>query len=65
MLYVATCIEFDNTFGLVKCGKEISRDLWKKVKRVHRSAHMNTFLWKTWKNFQIILESYMLCMNIY
>ena len=31
---------------------------------VHRSAQMNTFLWKTWKNFQIILKSYMFYMNI-
>jgi hypothetical protein len=31
---------------------------------VHRSAHMNIFLWKTWNNFQIILKSYMFYINI-
>ena len=44
MLYVATCSELNKTFGLwlVKCGKEISRDLWKKLNNSAFSAFEHT-----------------------
>ena len=42
MLYVATCPELNKTFGLVKCGKEISRDLWKKLNNSGFSAFQHT-----------------------
>ena len=44
MLYVATCIEFNKTFGLwlVKCVKGISRNLWKKLNNSGLSAFEHT-----------------------